>query len=95
MPAGFVERRISPATDTTTFIMAPLRPALSARAQVESGESGQRLFHAFHREGLGQARDNGYGSGALWRYAQNVGPAYKGAVTHPGAAAERHVYADI
>ncbi len=36
-----------------------------------------------------------YGSGALWRYAQNVGPAYKGAVTHPGAEAERHVYADI
>lgn len=38
---------------------------------------------------------NGYGSGALWRYAQNVGPAYKGAVTHPGAKAEKHVYADI
>ncbi len=36
-----------------------------------------------------------YGSGALWRYAQNVGPAYKGAVTHPGAKAETHVYADI
>ena len=36
-----------------------------------------------------------YGSGALWRYARTVGPAYNGAVTHPGAAAERHVYADI
>ncbi len=36
-----------------------------------------------------------YGSGALWRYAQNVGPAYKGATTHPGAKAEKHVYADI
>jgi dihydroxy-acid dehydratase len=36
-----------------------------------------------------------YGSGALWRYAQNVGPAYKGAVTHPGGKAETHVYADI
>ena len=36
-----------------------------------------------------------YGSGALWRYAKTVGPAYKGAVTHPGGAAERHVYADI
>ena len=36
-----------------------------------------------------------YGAGALWRYAQNVGPANKGAVTHPGAQAERHVYADI
>ncbi|WP_288938592.1 dihydroxy-acid dehydratase [uncultured Sphingomonas sp.] len=40
-------------------------------------------------------RVNDYGSGALWRYAQNVGPAYRGAVTHPGARAETHVYADI
>jgi dihydroxy-acid dehydratase len=40
-------------------------------------------------------RVNDYQSGALWRYAQNVGPAYQGAVTHPGATAERHVYADI
>jgi dihydroxy-acid dehydratase len=40
-------------------------------------------------------RANDYQSGALWRYAQNVGPAWKGAVTHPGAAAETHVYADI
>ena len=42
-----------------------------------------------------QPRVNGYGAGALWRYARNVGPASKGAVTHPGAKAERHVYADI
>jgi dihydroxy-acid dehydratase len=40
-------------------------------------------------------RVNDYQSGALWRYAQNVGPAFKGAVTHPGAQSERHVYADI
>jgi len=40
-------------------------------------------------------RVNDYQSGALWRYSRNVGPAYKGAVTHPGAAAETHVYADI
>jgi len=40
-------------------------------------------------------RRNDYQAGALWRYAQNVGPAYKGAVTHPGAASETHVYADI
>lgn len=39
--------------------------------------------------------ENNYGAGALWRYAQNVGPAYKGATTHPGAKAEKHVYADI
>ena len=40
-------------------------------------------------------RTNDYQSGALWRYSQTVGPAYKGAVTHPGAVAETHVYADI
>jgi dihydroxy-acid dehydratase len=36
-----------------------------------------------------------YGSGALWRYAQTVGPARTGAITHPGARAERHIYADL
>ncbi|MFQ5765894.1 MAG: dihydroxy-acid dehydratase, partial [Rhodospirillales bacterium] len=40
-------------------------------------------------------RPNDYQSGALWRYAQTVGEAAKGAVTHPGARAETHVYADI
>ena len=34
-------------------------------------------------------------SGALWKFAQTVGPASKGAVTHPGSAAETHCYADI
>jgi dihydroxy-acid dehydratase len=42
-----------------------------------------------------QPRQNDYQSGALWRFAQNVGPARKGAVTHPGAKAETHVFADI
>lgn len=42
-----------------------------------------------------QPRANDYQSGVLWRYAQNVGPAAKGAVTHPGAAKETHVFADI
>jgi dihydroxy-acid dehydratase len=40
-------------------------------------------------------RGHDYNAGALWRYAQTVGPASKGAVTHPGARAETHVYADI
>ena len=40
-------------------------------------------------------RSNDYQSGALWRYARNVGPASKGALTHPGGAAETHMYADI
>jgi len=41
------------------------------------------------------ARQNGYQSGTLWKYAQTVGDAEKGAVTHPGARAETHVYADL
>ncbi|EJL25505.1 dihydroxy-acid dehydratase [Caulobacter sp. AP07] len=40
-------------------------------------------------------RTTDYNSGAIWKFAQLVGPAYLGAVTHPGAAAETHVYADI
>jgi dihydroxy-acid dehydratase len=47
------------------------------------------------RKAVWKPRTNDYQSGALWRYAQNVGPAWQGAVTHPGATAERHVYADI
>jgi dihydroxy-acid dehydratase len=39
-------------------------------------------------------RKTDYNSGALWKYAQLVGPALNGAVTHPGAAEESHVYAD-
>jgi dihydroxy-acid dehydratase len=34
-------------------------------------------------------------SGAIWKYAQLVGPAEKGAVTHPGGGVETHTYADV
>jgi dihydroxy-acid dehydratase len=40
-------------------------------------------------------RKTDYQSGALWKYAQTVGDAENGAVTHPGAAVETHTYADI
>ncbi len=40
-------------------------------------------------------RETLYASGALWKYARLVGETYKGAVTHPGATAERHVYMDL
>ncbi len=36
-----------------------------------------------------------YASGALWKYAQLVGETYKGAVTHPGAKEEKHIYMDL
>ena len=47
------------------------------------------------RKSRWHGRTNDYQSGALWRYAKNVGPAWQGAVTHPGAKAETHVFADI
>jgi dihydroxy-acid dehydratase len=40
-------------------------------------------------------RRHDYQSGAIWRYAQTVGDAEKGAVCHPGGKAETHSFADI
>jgi len=40
-------------------------------------------------------RKTEYTSGVFWKYAQTVGDAEKGAVTHPGGAKEKHCYADI
>jgi dihydroxy-acid dehydratase len=40
-------------------------------------------------------REGEFGSGYLWKYAQQVGPALNGAVTHPGGAGEKACYADI
>ncbi len=47
------------------------------------------------RKAAWKPRSSDYQSGAIWRFGQNVGPARLGAVTHPGASAETHVYADI
>jgi dihydroxy-acid dehydratase len=47
------------------------------------------------RKGTWTPRENEHaGSGYLWKYAQQVGPAVKGAVTHPGAKGEKISYAD-
>ncbi len=42
-----------------------------------------------------QPRPSEFNSGYIWKYAQQVGSARHGAVTHPGAAAEASCYADI
>ena len=42
-----------------------------------------------------KARGTDYNSGTLWKYSQTVGSAQNGAITHPGAEEETHVYADI
>ncbi len=47
------------------------------------------------RRAAWKPRTTNHQSGALWKYAQLVGDACNGAVTHPGAQAETHIYADI
>jgi len=42
-----------------------------------------------------EPREADFGSGVIWKYAQLVGSARYGALTHPGAKAEKECYADI
>ena len=42
-----------------------------------------------------QPRDTDYTSGSIWKYSQLVGPAFQGAITHPGGAMEKKCYADV
>jgi dihydroxy-acid dehydratase len=50
---------------------------------------------AARKENWKGPRDTIYAAGALWKYAQLVGSTRLGAVTHPGAKAEKHIYADL
>lgn len=47
------------------------------------------------RKAKWQSRETDSASGAIWKYAQTVGSARYGAVTHPGGEAEKSTYADI
>jgi len=47
------------------------------------------------RKAAWKPRENDYQSGALWKYAQTVGSARYGAVTHPGAKCEKISYDKI
>lgn len=47
------------------------------------------------RHAAWKPRSHDFQSGALWKYAQLVGDACSGAVTHPGGRAETHIYADV
>ncbi|WP_439579684.1 dihydroxy-acid dehydratase [Elioraea sp.] len=62
------------------------------KGTLEVALSGEELDQ---RRAKWQKRETIYAAGALWKYAQLVGPAHEGAVTHPGARVERHVYADL
>ncbi|GIK98356.1 MAG: dihydroxy-acid dehydratase [Alphaproteobacteria bacterium] len=74
-----------------------LRDGDVIRIDAEKGTLEVELSEAelAERRKAWQPRRHDYQSGALWRYAQTVGDAEKGAVTHPGGQAETHVYADI
>jgi len=60
--------------------------SLEARVSDEEWETRRRDW---------KPRETDYRSGALWKYAQMVGSARDGAVTHPGGDAETVTYADI
>ena len=59
----------------------------------QGGRNGQ--FAIEKRRAAWQPRRSAFESGYLWKYAQQVGSARHGAVTHPGGAAEKACYADI
>ena len=63
----------------------------------EAGTLSVRLSDAelANRRKSWKPRRHDYNSGAIWKYAQLVSSAEKGAVTHPGGKAETHCYADI
>ncbi len=42
-----------------------------------------------------KSREHNYGSGAIWKFAQAVGSARYGAVTHPGGKAEKIAFVDL
>jgi dihydroxy-acid dehydratase len=63
----------------------------------EAGTIDVRLSEAelAARASAWSPRPTQYTSGAIWKFAQLVGPACRGAVTHPGGAAEVVCYADL
>jgi dihydroxy-acid dehydratase len=64
--------------------------AVAGRLDLEVGEE-----ELAKRRASWKAPANAYQSGALRKYAEQVGPARKGAVTHAGGRAEVVCYADI
>src|SRR5712675_1187698 len=77
--------------------IALLRDGAIVRIDAERGSLDVELSQAelAERKRAWKPRANNYQSGTLWKYAQTVGDAENGAVTHPGARAETHVYADL
>jgi len=76
--------------------IALLRDGDIIELDAENGTINVKLSDAelVERRKSWKPREHEYGSGAIWKYSQQVGPAVNGAVTHPGAAAEKVSYAD-
>ena len=74
-----------------------IRTATSSRSMPMNGTINVKLSddEFAKRKAAWKPRENDYGSGYFWKYAQQVGPAVDGAVTHPGGAGEKECYADI
>tara|TARA_Y100001978_G_scaffold160867_1_gene147068 strand:+ start:37 stop:1668 length:1632 start_codon:yes stop_codon:yes gene_type:complete len=66
---------------------------IDAKEGILSVEIDDKEFEK--RKKTWRPRQNMYQSGELWKYAQLVGSALNGAVTHPGAKKEKFCYADI
>ena len=64
--------------------------AARGRLDVEVGED-----ELARRRQAWRPRQTDYTSGTIWKYAQTVGAARLGAVTHPGGHGESHVFADL
>ena len=54
---------------------------------------GEEVLEA--RRAEWKPRETDYTSGVIWKFAQTVGSALNGAVTHPGGKAEKNCYADV
>ncbi len=67
------------------------------RIDAEKGTLEVKLTDAelSERKKSWKPRKTNYNSGAIWKYAQLVGSARDGAVTHPGAKEETHTFVDL
>ena len=60
-----------------------------------STEQRKRPYELKQRAKAWKARPIPFKNGALWKYANEVGPARTGAVTHPAGGVDVECYADV
>ena len=73
----------------------PWRPRRRRPGACPGSATGPVLRACSSKAAWAGPRETIYATGALWTYAQLVGPAHLGACTHPGGAEEKHVYMDL